>query len=670
LLAEAAGSTADTLSDEIEAVTLRYSGLPAVGDAEYGAKIKVLAEDGLATDDLSCFLTVSRAKGQSPVVSVVLGLTRYSAGMGGSTALQGRIVGFLGEVIGDQLPTMVVMPETNGHTMVDCVELDDYDVPPVAAIEAAFTGNAPPAVIEVPVGATRSALPRMMFISKAWAVYFLDRKTPYQAFKAMEALMATLPIQAQRDKALPLMEWAKAVCIREGGGVDERRASQSEVPWETPDLVDRRLILWATRQLAPYRAPVPVVPAAVMQGFQMGAVPPYVAPAAVGTKNYTAMEHDKIRGACTLSAADYDVYVPPIFAEILTEGRTVERVQAVLQVRLKPDQNADHPVYIHVSRDMAQDVKELRFGYGGDKDYASCHRGISPFAVVPVSAEAASMHRRAQDRLSRVSHLTSADAREMETSPGLCPTTYDALLRVLLCYITFLKLLCGGYCAHYLEVVAIRRTLSRKVNEYSSMTPAEVAGILWAIFCDARNFFSEPAVGDELPESMLLSTRVWLETECLKIPNSAPIGRLLGFAREGPTLSQPAGQSAGGGMRAESLFGGGGTTQSPTAAASVKGPPWVNPSPNAAILLALKPAITKDPKVKIVDLMNAGQNRIRYRELRVGISGTCLDLAFMGICKSHGCTYSHVPQGAIAAATATKKAAQLKKMVVTFVGQP
>jgi hypothetical protein len=39
---------------------------------------------------------------------------------------------------------------------------------------------------------------------------------------------------------------------------------------------------------------------------------------------------------------------------------------------------------------------------------------------------------------------------------------------------------------------------------------AYLAGILWAIFCDARNFFSEPAVGDELPESMLLSTRVWL----------------------------------------------------------------------------------------------------------------------------------------------------------------
>ena len=317
---------------------------------------------------------------------------------------------------------------------------------------------------------------------------------------------------------------------------------------------------------------------------------------------------------------------------------------------------------------MAQDIKELRFGYGGDKDYASCHRGISPFAVVPVSAETASAHRRAQDRLSRVSHLTSADARDLETSPGLCPTTYDALLRVLLAYITFLKLLFGGYCAHCLEVVAIRRTLSRKVNEYSSMSPSDVAGILWAIFCDARNFFSEPAVGDELPESMLLSTRVWLETECLKVPNSAPIGRLLGFAREGPSIPGNPVQSAGGGTT-EKLFGGGGATQGP-AATSVKGPPWVNPTPNEVIKTALKPALTKDPKMRIVDLMSAGQSRVRYRDLRVGTSGTCLDMAFIGMCKSPGCTYSHALQEAIPASKANKVASQLKKMVVAFVAKP
>jgi hypothetical protein len=361
---EAVDSTADSLSEEIEAVTQRYASLPAVGDAAYTVQLREIAEDGLATDDLSCFLTVSRARGESPVVSTVLALSRYSAGMGGSAALQGRTIGFLGEVIGDQLPTIVLMPDSVDNTMVDCVELGTVEVPSVAELDAAFTGNSPPVVMAAPNNATQTMLPRIIFVPKAWAVYFLDRKTPYQAFKCMESLMATLPVQAQRDNALPLLEWTKAVCVRAGAGALARRSSQMEVPWGTPDLVDRRLVLWATRQLAPFRAPVPVAPVAA--GLPpLGAVPLYAAPAASAVKNYTAMEHDKIRGACTLRAADYPVFVPPIFAEILTEGRTSERVQAVLQVRLKPDMNSDHPVSIFVSRDLAKDIKDLRFGYGG-----------------------------------------------------------------------------------------------------------------------------------------------------------------------------------------------------------------------------------------------------------------------------------------------------------------
>jgi hypothetical protein len=664
LVKESAEDTADTLSDEIEAVTQRYAGLPAAGDPEYNGKLREIAEDGLASDDLSCYLTVSRAVGQSPVVSIVLGLARYSAGMGGAAALQGRTIGFLGETIGDQLPTIVVMPNTIGHTMVDCVEIHTWDAPTVAELDATFVGNTPPVVMAATNAATQTTLPRLMFVPKVWAGFFLDRKTPYQAFKTMEALMATLPIQAQRDNALPLIEWTKAVCVREGPGAAERRVSQLEIPWETPDLVDRRLILWATRRLAPYRSQVPVAPIAA--GLPVGMVPQfYAAPAASAVRNYTAMEHDKIRGACSLKAAGYAAFPPPIFAEFLTEGRTTEKVQSVLQVRLKPDMDSDYPVSIYVSRDLAKDIKDLCFGYGGDKEYESCHRGISPFAVVPVSATAASERRRAQERLSRVSHMTSADAKELETSPGSCPTTYDALQRVLLTYQTFLKIIFGPFCAHLIEVTAIRKTLSKRVDEYASMAPKDVAGLLWAIFCDARDFFSNPAVGEDLPETQLLPTRLWLETGSLKVPFNAPIERLLGFARERPVAPT---QSAGG-STAEMVFGGGGLSRPPPST-NVKGPPWVNPSPNAILIAALKPAVTKDPKVTILDIMYAGQNRIRYRDIRVGTSGACLDMNMIGVCRSEGCSYNHSPQEPINDVKATRIAGQFKKSVLAFAAGP
>eukprot|EP00978_Attheya_sp_CCMP212_P042714 scaffold265129_cov52-Attheya_sp.AAC.2 len=280
------------------------------------------------------------------MVSAVLGLARYSAGMGGMAAYQGKVMGFLGEVIGGPL---MMVPDALGERLVDLLELEARRVPTAAQLEAAaFAGNTPPSVMPVPNGAAELVLAQLMFVPKAWAVYFMDRKTPFQAFKMMEQLMATLPEQQQRDKALPLLEWCKAACIRAGAGVASRKNSQLYVPWETPDLAERRLVIWAKKQLAPYRSEIPsaVAPVAGL---------PIIAPqmfAARGmlqnaVKNYTTMEHDKIRGACTLKVAEYDVYVPAIFAEFLSEGRTTERVKAVLQVRLKPDVDSDHPVSIY-----------------------------------------------------------------------------------------------------------------------------------------------------------------------------------------------------------------------------------------------------------------------------------------------------------------------------------
>eukprot|EP00978_Attheya_sp_CCMP212_P040303 scaffold218473_cov46-Attheya_sp.AAC.2 len=102
-------------------------------------------------------------------MSIVLGLARYSAGMGGVAALQGRTLGFLGETIGDQLPTIVVMPNTVGHTMIDCVEIKAWDAPPVAELDATFVGNTPPVVMAATNAATQTTLPRMMFVPKVWS---------------------------------------------------------------------------------------------------------------------------------------------------------------------------------------------------------------------------------------------------------------------------------------------------------------------------------------------------------------------------------------------------------------------------------------------------------------------------------------------------------------------
>eukprot|EP00978_Attheya_sp_CCMP212_P039123 scaffold200567_cov68-Attheya_sp.AAC.1 len=64
---------------------------------------------------------------------------------------------------------VVVMPDAAGQTMVDCVELDNCDVPTALEVDAALLGNGPLVVMAAPNNPTQSSLPRMMFVPKAWA---------------------------------------------------------------------------------------------------------------------------------------------------------------------------------------------------------------------------------------------------------------------------------------------------------------------------------------------------------------------------------------------------------------------------------------------------------------------------------------------------------------------
>eukprot|EP00978_Attheya_sp_CCMP212_P049468 scaffold668754_cov122-Attheya_sp.AAC.1 len=64
---------------------------------------------------------------------------------------------------------------------------------------------------------------------------------------------------------------------------------------------------------------------------------------------------------------------------------------------------------------------------------------------------------------------------------------------------------------------------------------------------------------------------MWLETGSLKVPYNVPMERLLGFAREGPTIPMGTQHQSAGGSTAEALFGRG----------SAVGPPYVNPSADA-----------------------------------------------------------------------------------------
>jgi hypothetical protein len=85
------------------------------------------------------------------------------------------------------------------------------------------------------------------------------------------------------------------------------------------------------------------------------------------------------------------------------------------------------------------------------------------------------------------------------------------MLQLLSNYVRLLKVIVGSRSAHTREVVAIRRTLRSKVDLYIDVGPREIIFLLWAVFLDAREFFSHQ-IGptDQLPESQLRYTTNFL----------------------------------------------------------------------------------------------------------------------------------------------------------------
>ena len=69
--------------------------------------MRSLTDEVLSDNALGTYLVASNTPTGEPRITVMYSLAWYSAGFGGQAALRGRVLGLMGEIVGDQLPTMV-----------------------------------------------------------------------------------------------------------------------------------------------------------------------------------------------------------------------------------------------------------------------------------------------------------------------------------------------------------------------------------------------------------------------------------------------------------------------------------------------------------------------------------------------------------------------------------
>jgi hypothetical protein len=145
ILVETAESTNVEVLEYIATVQQRYEQIPdriAQPQAHEEGVRALMLEDVLGSVEFAGFLQVSSLGGETATIQVVSNFARYSAGLGAFRALSGRVVGFLGGLVDDQLPLIVLVP-TAAPTLKHLLTPESFQVPTREQILAHYSQPSP-----------------------------------------------------------------------------------------------------------------------------------------------------------------------------------------------------------------------------------------------------------------------------------------------------------------------------------------------------------------------------------------------------------------------------------------------------------------------------------------------------------------------------------------------
>jgi hypothetical protein len=635
--------TPSTISLQTERSFARLAGMPPVNHHDYAAARQGMIDEILNSNTLETYLIVSNQLYGAPRVTVMHSLFRYSAGFGGTNALHGKIVGMLGETVGGQLPPLIRFRDDDVEVdFASALMLENVNVQPAAAVTAYFEGPAAREVmpaVTIAAGAVATNLSCLCPIPLAWAPYFLDFKKPYEAYRMGTRLVGTMTTDAERLRMGPLLIWLRACTQRQGAPAAQQVLSVLDqiIMDATPAPL---VTLEITVRLQRFRLPALLPPA---QPAGAGQAPAAVVPAGTSATagEYTELESEILMSSCGITDAEWTTELPVLYERMLTEGRTIPKTRTILEVLTRPQEISMDAVSLRITDDMARDVKDLNFGFGDDRSYSTCHRGISPFTVVTVLSATAAKRRRLELRRQECTSITWGDLPNFESSPDPLPKGFVGLLHLIRSYMALLVVVVGKKCHHYLQVKQIGIELNRNVSAFESITARNVATIVWQIFLDSRRFFSE-AINDTgtLPKSRLTHLLNQIDAGHIPIFDKVPFNELLG-----PVLDEV---SDGDNRTHDARRNGAG-------AGTPEGQHLTMTYPVPSELATVfRGALTRYPGLRITEVMAAHSPPLTYKDYKLGSGGTCMDFVCLGKCQNPTCSYKHsmslrIPASSLAA---------------------
>jgi hypothetical protein len=701
LVARNEGLDRDSVLAVLAAMNAKYANVTDPNNTQENVTslLKELGEDVVASEMLESFLTITTStEAGKAMITTVSRLSRFRSGIGQVSRFDGNVYGFFGEVEERQLPPLMKLPDnlslrqalavrkrwapswaefdawygdgpTNPRVPIPGDELMARAGEEAAAVVAAqeqdddANGGEDEGMVEVP---------SLQYIPAAWAPYFMAAQTPEAAMRTWRKLVAGNTTASHAEITESVTKWLSAACVRVSSVGANRTRSKMHMSWVSPlGAFERDLTRWGSRRLSPFLTVAPLVqptmvacmPPPIVGGGNptAGVMPPGMPPMGAAammpyevkeTKLYSPLEHERIRMACGLEPANYDAGRPPIYAMLLAEGRSMVKVEAVLHKLMAPALDDWDPVRVYVSQELVRDMKDLKFGWGNENTYDTCHRGISPFAVLQVSMEQQTKRRKTQERADRATFLSTDDVRSLEAEPGCCPPNYYGMMSLLKRYIRLLTVLFGERCSHLLEVQGVYQVLAEKVGVYELMSSELVAETIWQVFLDARECFSY--VGRGLPESALFTLRGDIRSCSLKVTINCPVALLLNIPTTMQTPPSAVSQSGSGGRTGSTGRMSGGsmapstmsTLTSHTDARRAREVPVIggkrtNPDAVPELVEIMRDLRTKRPGADMSALIRS--ERLVIADIAIGGRGACLDFMYVGECARAGCTFNHDP---------------------------
>lgn len=586
-----------------------------------------------------CFLTArTNSVTATPKIELIHSMGNYVVALGQADDLHGHTFAFVGDQVGNQLPSTFLEPARGGA--LGAFATAYVDVPSEAVVAAHYAQDHPPFFLPSTTAGVATDMIELCMIPLMWAPYFISGATPKETLDKIELLVASVAA-ADRHLYEFIQQWGRYACVAAGTlGADVNQSSVATSWRDFPRGVEYND--WAQgRFRAVYRMadttqpPAPPAPVGDQNLKMAEAIVIGMKGASAAEKDkkekFAAHEKSKILAACGLHEGEWD-QVPPIYDKITEDGRTRSAVRDAMEQEYRATTMvAEFPSSVFLSTQLVSDMKDLKFGWQGSNAFESCHRGISPFAVPHSSIEVHQRLRALEEDAAQATTTTLADVRATRTRPPPCPTDYYGLLQMLCAYIKLLMMMFGSSCEHMRNVTTIYYLIKDKMSTFELLEKNNVAHLLWAIFTDARSYFN---TAHDIMGNPPVSSLDWL-IGALKggtLPSTlgTPLQSLL--SREGGPAKTPRGDGGQANNR---------RPEEPATPRYQRGPQEPNTNVHAKIEAATAAARRCNPRVDYRMVMQtAPQPKPRITVMQLNRAG-CFDYLFFGNCSNSRCSFKH-----------------------------